>query len=172
MLIVVGTLLYKPVPKHKKISHPEFIETPHGEKIKKEPKALPNEWFGYQRAYPYHEIKHEYYLEGLQQAAELHAQTRGNREYSWELAGPINVGGRITDLAIHPSNPETWYVGAASGGIYKTTDEGINWENIFTEAPVISIGDLAIDPNNEDIIYAGTGEANSSSFSFIGNGMY
>ena len=172
LIVVVGTLLYKPVPKHKKISHPEFIETPHGEKIKKEPKALPNEWFGYQRAYPYHEIKHEYYLEGLQQAAELHIQTRGNREYNWELAGPINVGGRITDLAIHPSNPETWYVGAASGGIYKTTDEGINWENIFTEAPVISIGDLAIDSNNEDIIYAGTGEANSSSFSFIGNGMY
>lgn len=171
-VVIGGTLLYKPVPKHKIISHPEFIEIPYGEKIKKEPKALPNEWFGYQRAYPHHEIKHEYYLEALQQAAELHTQTRGNREYNWELAGPINIGGRITDLAIHPSNPETWYVGAASGGIYKTTDEGINWENIFTDAPVISIGDLAIDPNNEEVIYAGTGEANSSSFSFIGNGMY
>jgi len=171
-IVIYGTLLYKPALKHKIISHPEFIETPCGEKIKKEPKALPNEWFGYQRAYPYHKIKHEAYLEGLQQATELHAQTRGNREYNWELAGPINVGGRITDLAIHPSSPETWYVGAASGGIYKTTNEGADWENIFTDAPVISIGDVAIDPNNEDIIYAGTGEANSSSQSFIGNGMY
>ncbi|MCK5051597.1 MAG: T9SS type A sorting domain-containing protein [Candidatus Cloacimonetes bacterium] len=172
IFVVVGILLFKLVPKHKKISHPEFIETPYGGKIKKEPKALPNEWFGYQRAYPYHEIKHEYYLEALQQATELHSQTRGNREYNWELAGPVNVGGRITDLAIHPSSPQTWYIGAASGGIYKTTDEGVNWENIFTDAPVIAIGDLAIDPNNENIIYAGTGEANSSSFSFVGDGLY
>ncbi len=172
LVVVIGTLLYKPVPKHKEIVHPEFIETPHGGKIKKEPKALPNDWFGYQRAYPYHKIKHESYLEALQQATDLHSQTRDNREYNWELAGPINIGGRITDLAIHPSSPEIWYVGAASGGIHKTIDEGANWDNIFTDAPVISIGDLAIDPNDENIIYAGTGEANSSSFSFIGNGMY
>ena len=58
IVAVVATYLYKPAPKHKTISHPEFINTPHGGKIKKEPKALPNEWFGYQRAYPHHEIKH------------------------------------------------------------------------------------------------------------------
>ncbi|RLC51493.1 MAG: hypothetical protein DRI23_04875, partial [Candidatus Cloacimonadota bacterium] len=172
IIAVVATYLYKPEPKHKTISHPEFIEKPHGGKIKKEPKALPNEWFGYQRAYPYHEIKHESYLEGLQQAAELHSRTGNNREYTWELAGPINIGGRITDIAIHPSSPEIWYIGAASGGIYKTADEGANWENVFTDAPVITIGDIAIDPNDENIIYAGTGEANSSSQSFVGNGIY
>jgi len=171
-IIAGGTLLYKPVPKHKTISHPKFIDTPYGGKIKKEPKALPNEWFGHQRAYPYHEINHEGYLEGLQQATDMHQQTRGNREYNWELAGPINIGGRITDLAIHPSSPATWYVGAATGGIFKTINEGNDWENIFTEAPVISIGDVAIDPNDENVIYAGTGEANSSSQSFIGNGIY
>lgn len=172
IIIIGGVWLYNSKPKHKTISHPEFIETPHGGRIKKEPKALPNEWFGYQRAYPYHKIKHDAYLDGLQQASELHTQTRDNRDYNWELAGPINVGGRITDLATHSASPSVWYVGAASGGIYKTTDEGLNWENIFTEAAVISIGDIAIDPGNESIIYAGTGEANSSSQSFVGNGIY
>jgi len=172
LIIIGGLCKFKARSKHKTISHPEFIKTPYGGKIKKEPKALPNEWFGYQRAYPYHKIKHQAYLDGLQQASDLHDQTRNNREYNWELAGPINIGGRITDLVIHPDSPSTWYVGAASGGIFKTTDEGINWENIFTEAPVISIGDLAIDPANEDILYAGTGEANSSSQSFVGNGIY
>ncbi|MCK5839660.1 MAG: hypothetical protein KAG99_07415, partial [Bacteroidales bacterium] len=65
-----------------------------------------------------------------------------------------------------------WYIGAASGGIFKTNDAGGSWENIFTDADVISIGDLAIDPNAENIIYAGTGEANASSYSFFGNGIY
>jgi len=178
MIIVViialgaGVLFIKQPPKHKRISHPEFIETPHGPKVKKEPKALPNEWAGFQRAYPYHEIKQDSYISALMQAQELHLQTRDLREYNWELTGPTNVGGRITDIAIHPDSPSTWFIGAATGGIFKTTDDGTTWENIFTDAPVITIGDIAIDPNDESIIYAGTGEANSSSFSFVGNGIY
>ncbi|MCF7858354.1 MAG: T9SS type A sorting domain-containing protein [Candidatus Cloacimonetes bacterium] len=171
---VVGlTLLFKGNRnQHKIIHHPEFIERPFGSKLKKEPKALPNEWLGYQRAYPYYKIKQEAYLEALQQARSLQLRSSYDREYSWVLAGPVNVGGRITDVAINSSNPSIWYIGAASGGIYKTINEGENWENVFKDAPVISIGDLAIDPNDENVLYAGTGEANSSSQSFVGNGIY
>jgi photosystem II stability/assembly factor-like uncharacterized protein len=179
MLMVCGLILIAGswlifsdhAPKHKQIRHPEFINTPYGGKVKKEPKALPNEWFGYQRAWPQHEIKQSSYLAALDAATRLH-QSSANRDYTWELAGPTNVGGRITDIAIHPDYPDVWYVGAATGGIFKTTDAGQSWEHVFTDAPVISIGDIAIDPENPDIIYAGTGEANSSSQSFVGNGMY
>ncbi|MCK4639633.1 MAG: hypothetical protein KAT33_09450, partial [Bacteroidales bacterium] len=135
------------------------------------PNAIPNDWMAQQRAYPYGKINREVYLEAMEQASKMHRQSTGMR-YEWELAGPINIGGRITDLAIHPDNPSTIYVGGATGGVLKTTDFGATWENVFVDVPIISIGALAIDPNNQNIIYAGTGEANASSYSFYGNGMY
>jgi photosystem II stability/assembly factor-like uncharacterized protein len=147
------------------------VKRPHGTDLVKEPDVIPNEWMAYQRCYPHDEIKLSSYLSGMNEAKELHEASSNNR-YEWEQTGPINIGGRITDFAVHENTPETIYVAAASGGIFKTIDEGQSWENIFDEAPVISIGDIAIDPNNEEILYAGTGEANASSYSFLGNGMY
>ena len=93
-------------------------------------------------------------------------------DYTWELVGPTNIGGRITDIDIHPNSPETIYLGAASGGVWKSVDNGTNWEYKFDGVNLISIGDIAIDPNNENILYAGTGEANASSYSFMGDGIY
>ncbi len=137
----------------------------------REPKMEPNDWLAKQKLYPNPGFSHDHYLQALQQASTLHKST-ASRSAVWELAGPTNVGGRITDLAIHYNNPSTIYVGAASGGIFKTTDNGFSWQHIFTDAPVISIGALAIDHSDQNILYAGTGEANSSSQSFIGNGIY
>jgi photosystem II stability/assembly factor-like uncharacterized protein len=134
-------------------------------------KATPNDWMGRQKLYPNSKFSHAHYLHALKQAEVLHRHSPAYRA-AWEPAGPENVGGRITDIGIHPSNPSTMYIGAASGGIFKTTDNGLVWDNIFTDAPVISIGALAIDPNDQNILYAGTGEANASSYSFIGNGIY
>jgi len=148
-----------------------LVERPFGTPLKKEPDAVTNEWMAYQRCYPYNEIKLESYLSGMEQAQALH-ENSSNLRYDWELVGPTNIGGRITDLTIHPDSPETIYVGAASGGVFKTTDNGQNWENVFANSPVISIGDIAIDPDNENILYVGTGEANASSYSFFGNGIY
>ena len=90
----------------------------------------------------------------------------------WLFTGPDNIGGRITDIESPSGNPSTIYIGAATGGILKTTDLGITWTNLFAGVPVISVGDIAIDPNNAQVLYCGTGEANSSSFSFLGNGVY
>lgn len=136
-----------------------------------EPKMIPNDWFARQKIYPNPGFNYEHYLHALRQAEALHRQSPDLRN-GWEPAGPYNIGGRITDLAINPANPATIYVGAASGGILKTTDNGATWNNIFTEAPVISIGALALDPANDQVLYAGTGEANSSSQSYLGNGIY
>lgn len=137
----------------------------------REPKMEPNDWLAKQKLYPNPSFSYDHYLHALQQANALHkSSTMRNAE--WELAGPTNIGGRITDIAIHPDFPTTLYIGAASGGIFKTVNNGFSWENVFTDAPVISIGALAIDPDNSNVLYAGTGEANASSYSFIGNGIY
>ncbi len=147
-----------------KILFPELPES-------REPKMAPNDWLAKQKVYPNSAFSYSHYLNALNQAQALH-KASAQRAAEWELVGPINVGGRITDIAIHPDYPSTMYIGAASGGIFKTTTGGFNWENVFADAPVIAIGALAIDMNNPDVLYAGTGEANASSYSFIGNGIY
>ena len=150
--------------------HP-YIKTPHGQDIPKEPAALPNEWMGHQRTYPYVKIKQENYLQAINEAQNLH-QRNSSRELEWTAIGPENIGGRITDLAYDINEPGTIYIAAASGGIYKTINNGSSWEHIFKDSPIISIGDIALDPNNSQVLYAGTGEANASSYSFLGNGMW
>jgi len=142
-----------------------------GPALLEEPNAVPNDWMAMQRAFPHGDIKVSSYREGMKQASALHKSSPKMRN-NWELLGPTNIGGRITDIAIYPNEPFTWYIGGATGGIMKTVDGGDSWENVFTDAATISIGDLAIDPNDKNIIYAGTGEANSSSFSFFGDGVY
>ncbi len=158
-------------PKKKLNYKPKFIERPYGPKIAKEPAALPNEWMGYQRMYPAFSMNMDAHREELRKAADMKRQS-SNRIYEWELVGPANIGGRITDIEIHPDEPETWYIGAATGGMYKTTDNGSSFVNVFTDLPTISVGDIAIDPNDTQVLYVGTGEANSSSQSFFGSGVY
>ncbi len=141
------------------------------EQRNEEPLNYPSLWMDYQRTYPHKTIKPESYKAAMKQAVKLH-NAASRKDIMWELAGPTNVGGRITDLAIHTDDLSTIYIGGASGGIFKSTDSGDSWEQVFEDAATISIGDLAIDPNNPDIIYAGTGESNSSSYSFLGDGIY
>lgn len=137
----------------------------------KEPLQVQSLWMDYQRSYPHKGIKPEHQREAMKQAKLIHNQSQRN-DYTWEDAGPFNIGGRITDLEYNPDNIDEIYVGGATGGIFKSVNGGSDWNQIFNEANTISIGDLAIDPNNPETIYAGTGEANSSSYSFLGDGIY
>ena len=86
--------------------------------------------------------------------------------------GPANMGGRITDVEGIPGNPGTVYVGTGTGGLWKTTNWGISWTPLFDEQETLSIGDLALDPQNPDIIWVGTGEANTRNSISIGCGIY
>jgi photosystem II stability/assembly factor-like uncharacterized protein len=148
--------------------NPDFYKT---QTKQKEFHLSPGEYMAHQRMYPHNSIHQENYLQAMKEAGAFKSGTK-LWDYSWEFAGPTNIGGRITDIECHPDSPETIYLGAATGGVWKSDDGGDSWDYKFEGRDLISIGDIAIDPNDADIIYAGTGEANSSSFSFIGNGIY
>jgi photosystem II stability/assembly factor-like uncharacterized protein len=93
-------------------------------------------------------------------------------QMSWRSLGPARFGGRVVDMAIHPTNPSTFWVASASGGLFKTTNRGINFTAQFQYESSISIGDIAVAPSDADILYIGTGEANNQRSSYWGNGVY
>src|SRR5207244_5502920 len=71
-----------------------------------------------------------------------------------------------------PGDPNVYYVGAASGGIFKSTDGGVHWDPIFDGQPVSSVGSLAIAPSDPNVVWAGTGETFIRSHISVGAGIY
>ncbi len=109
---------------------------------------------------------------------------------SWTWLGPAAVpngqtedrvdpvSGRVTAIAVHPTNPQIAYVGAAQGGLYRTLDGGATWTQLMDNAPAtllgtpLAIGAVTLDPTNPHTVLVGTGEGNNSIDSFIGSGLY
>src|SRR5688572_25046639 len=102
------------------------------------------------------------------QAQETNKDVLGALRY--RHIGPI--GNRLTSVVGIPGQPNIYYVGAASGGIWKTVDGGIHWNPIFDGQRVSSIGALAIAPSNPNIVWAGTGEPWIRSHISVGQGIY
>ncbi len=90
----------------------------------------------------------------------------------WRSIGPAYASGRIADFAVNPKNHSEWYVGVASGNIWKTTNNGQTFKPIFDKYGSYSIGALALDPSNPNIIWAGTGENNHQRALGYGDGVY
>jgi photosystem II stability/assembly factor-like uncharacterized protein len=86
--------------------------------------------------------------------------------------GPTIFGGRITDIELIPGNPHGLLVAAASGGLFRTTNNGTTWQCIFQNGGTISIGDIAVDAKNSQVIWVGTGEANNQRSGYWGDGIY
>ncbi|MEE4196107.1 MAG: T9SS type A sorting domain-containing protein [Bacteroidales bacterium] len=88
--------------------------------------------------------------------------------------GPANVGGRTRGLIVDPDDAthNTWYAGAATGGIWKTTDGGHNWTCLTDDFPNLSANTLAMAPSNTQVIYAGTGESFPGGTYLEGNGIF
>jgi len=86
--------------------------------------------------------------------------------------GPANMGGRLTALAVVPTRPSTMYIASASGGLWKTVNQGTTWTPVFDGQPSASIGDVAVAPSNPDVVWVGTGEANARNSVSWGNGVY
>ncbi|HSL81270.1 MAG TPA: glycosyl hydrolase [Thermoanaerobaculia bacterium] len=86
--------------------------------------------------------------------------------------GPAVTSGRIVDLAIHPDYPGTWWIAVASGGVWKSDNAGTTWRPVFDGQSSYSIGCLAIDPENPEVVWVGTGENNSQRSVSYGDGVY
>ncbi|MBE0461739.1 MAG: hypothetical protein IBX60_08930 [Candidatus Aminicenantes bacterium] len=94
------------------------------------------------------------------------------KDLKWRFIGPDIISGRCTDVDVPKGSKHTIYVGAATGGLWKTVNSGITWEPIMDDVPSISIGDIAVAPSNPNIVWVGTGEANIFRASVAGTGVY
>lgn len=90
----------------------------------------------------------------------------------WRSIGPAWASGRIADFAVNPKNPKEYYVGVASGNVWKTENNGTTWNPIFDNYGSYSIGIVELDPNNPNVVWVGTGENNHQRALGYGDGIY
>jgi photosystem II stability/assembly factor-like uncharacterized protein len=144
------------------------------------------EWSYNQRTAPFDTFPLFTYAKVKQQEID---KVKSNRSYGnsypyWSSVGPGGIqttfenwgtiSGRVRAMAVHPTDPSTLYIGAASGGIWKTTDGGATWIDIGHNLEAVSFGAIAIDPGNPEIVFAGSGECNllEGFNTYPGNGLY
>ena len=134
-------------------------------------KNAPGDWFFYQRSYPLGDIPYEKFYQAMEEKKVMEQMDNPTSLLNWTAKGPYNIGGRITALAVNPVNPNIIIIGAAAGGIFKTTNGGINWSSKSDQWPSLSVGSLVMHPSNPNIIYCGTGEGNSAIDVYPGFGV-
>ncbi|HSA95285.1 MAG TPA: hypothetical protein VLJ16_04490, partial [Acidobacteriota bacterium] len=93
-------------------------------------------------------------------------------QLTWRWVGPVNFSGRISEFAVPPGQTTTYYVLAASGGVWKTEDAGTHFEPLFDKYGNMSMGSLGIAASNPSILYLGTGEPMHARSSSHGNGVW
>ncbi len=139
-------------------------------------------WFYEQRMYPDGFIPQNAYANALKQRDELRKQNGfflNPKDVYWTNLGPTpgyyfnygNISGRTVTIKLDPNNPNIVYIGAAFGGVWKSTNGGLNWTPKTDFEVSMSSGALAIDPTNTNIVYYGTGEATYSGASYYGRGL-
>lgn len=135
----------------------------------------PSEWWENQRTFPGTSVDQPAFAAAREQAVFDRARaalTTSAEGLTWTQVGPSNVGGRVTALAVAPGGT-TIYLGAAGGGVFKSTNSGVNWTPVMDGWgwETFSIGALALDPADPNVVYAGTGEANNAIDNYDGNGL-
>jgi photosystem II stability/assembly factor-like uncharacterized protein len=139
-------------------------------------------WFYEQRMFPNNFIPSDAYEKAFEQKNELRKKNGFMTAFAspWVLLGPTpgfyfnysNISGRTTSARYHPVNPNIIYIGGAFGGLWKTTNGGLNWSPKADFQPSLSTGSIAIDPANPNVILYGTGEATYSGASYYGRGIF
>lgn len=149
--------------------NPQEHEKDDSEKLTKAPAE---EWFEKQRAFPFDEIPMDERIKSIEYVNNQMPKYDFEGRAEWNLLGPTNVEGRITTIAIHPTDPNVVYVGTANGGVWRSTNFCQSWVSVFDNQATSSIGAFAIDPLSPNILYCGTGESNSLRSYYPGTGMY
>jgi photosystem II stability/assembly factor-like uncharacterized protein len=90
----------------------------------------------------------------------------------FRLIGPAAASGRVMSIAVNPKNKFEYYVGVASGGVWKTVNDGTTWTPVFDKEGSYSIGGVTLDPNDPAVVWVGTGESNSQRSVSYGDGIY
>ncbi len=134
-------------------------------------------FFHDQRVYPFDSIPSNALFKAREQQKKFFSSKQNGAQLLaqqpvWKQAGPTAVGGRTRTIVHHPTKDGWLYVGAANGGVWRSTNGGENWEPIMQNENSISMGALAIDTKNPDIIYAGTGEYSSGNYGYSGAGIF
>ncbi|HEV7622056.1 MAG TPA: hypothetical protein VGO09_09990, partial [Flavisolibacter sp.] len=86
--------------------------------------------------------------------------------------GPAGMSGRITAIDVVVNKTDVWYVGSASGGVWKTTNAGASWIPVFDEQNTLNIGSIAIEQSNPSVVWVGTGEGNPRNSLNLGDGIF
>ncbi len=111
-------------------------------------------------------------LASLLLAAPAAAQTEAFDDLPLRAIGPAVMAGRVTDLAVVPGRPHHFYVATASGGLFRTRNNGITWDSIFDHYGTTSLGAVEVAPSDPQTIWVGTGEPTNRQSSSFGNGIY
>ena len=104
--------------------------------------------------------------------SELGPHPIGRSSLPWDYGGRVPYSGRVTSIATHPTDRRIAYIGTSNGGVWKTTNDGVNWTPLFDAQPSLAIGTVAIDPTDPEIVFAGTGESNFGGPSYFGAGLF
>jgi len=173
-MLITGSLLAQDLPL------PDNPYDAADEVTKRRNAFLRERWFYEQRMYPFNRLPDDAYGNALRQRDELRrAQGFRDNTITWTSLGPIsgyyfsygNISGRTTTVKYDPNNPNVIYIGAAFGGMWKSTNGGTSWIPKTDFETSLASGALAIDPTNSNIIYYGTGEATYSGASYYGRGL-
>ena len=106
------------------------------------------------------------------QEASEDPMARATAALEFRTIGPTIMGGRVADLAVVESDPRIFYVGVATGGVWKTDNAGITFTHVFKDEETASVGDVTVAPSNPNVVWVGTGEPQNRQSSPWGNGVY
>lgn len=141
----------------------------HSDKLK------PHELFYLDRNYPNGPSRPDLFKERLREAIsydKTNAHSNRGLDFTWNLEGPGNIGGRVNTIAVSPVNPDVILIGFSQGGIYRTADGGSIWYPVFDDHASLSISHITFDPHDPSQLWATTGDVNISGYPFLGSGVY